>query len=355
MNTKQRDAIFQRWSGVIRRETRDLVSLEHVSARALSDSDVRDDATLQSMISADVRQRRSELEQDLQSKQSSPIPSESQSKLKPVLPESIPTTTPEQVREAFNRLSQALCTSLEQGDESETSAAMGKLRTLQEESPGVIPATAIAEYERRVGELRTHRQHLRDQITALAQQAVAASRQGSEQDLARSMRRLLAIHAAHPLLLDEARLDEIRAGIINATDARREHQVTTRKLLERERAIAAEIKKLAAAVREFHRVACTVPDTSDEFRNAEVAYLRTIQRVRAYDTEWFSGVVLELADLLAEWTLPPLEAGGQIDRFLDSINVGLESIRAEMHEIESEQDSEEETPAARGESHSEAD
>jgi hypothetical protein len=86
-------------------------------------------------------------------------------------------------------------------------------------------------------------------------------------------------------------------------------------------------------------VACTVPDTSEEFREAEATYLRTIQKVRTYDTEWFSGVVLELADLLAEWTVPPLGAEGQIDRFLDSIRAGLDSIRAEMRQIESEQDS----------------
>jgi hypothetical protein len=88
-------------------------------------------------------------------------------------------------------------------------------------------------------------------------------------------------------------------------------------------------------------VACTVPDTSEEFRKAEATYLRTIQKVRTYDTEWFSGVVLELADLLAEWTVPPLGAEGQIDRFLDSISRGLKRIRAEMREIESEQDSHE--------------
>jgi hypothetical protein len=82
-------------------------------------------------------------------------------------------------------------------------------------------------------------------------------------------------------------------------------------------------------------------DTSEEFRKAEATYLRAIQEVRTYDTEWFSGVVLELADLLAEWIVPPLGAEGQIDRFLDGVSAGLDSIRAEMREVESEQDSDE--------------
>jgi hypothetical protein len=155
------------------------------------------------------------------------------------------------------------------------------------------------------------------------------------------MRRLTAIHVAHPRLLDEPGLEDVRRDVSVAADERRQDRRTTEELLVRERAIAAEIKKLAVAVREFHRVACTVPDTSEEFRKAEATYLRTIQKVRTYDTEWFSGVVLELADLLAEWTVPPLEAESQIDRFLDSITAGLKSIRAEIREIESDQDSDE--------------
>ena len=63
--------------------------------------------------------------------------------------------------------------------------------------------------------------------------------------------------------------------------------------------------------------------------------------MRRLRQEWLSEVVLELADLLVEWTVPPLGAEGQIDRFLDSITAGMRSIRAEMGEIESEQDSEE--------------
>ena len=49
---------------------------------------------------------------------------------------------------------------------------------------------------------------LTDEIAVLVQQVVSASRNGSEQDLARSIRRLTAIHAAHPRLLDEPGLEE---------------------------------------------------------------------------------------------------------------------------------------------------
>jgi hypothetical protein len=341
MNTKQRDVIFQRWSGVIHRETRDLVSLEQISTRALADRDVRGDPTLESMIRAELQKRRAELERQSQREESSTTPPEPRPTWRSEPPKPVPTTTPEQDRETFNALAQTLCASLERGDEKETRAILGKMQDLQERRPEVIPAAVIGEHEQRVERLRVRLQQLTDEIAVLAHQAVSASRDGNEQQLTRSMRRLTAIHAAHPLLLDEPGLEDVRRDVADAADERREHQLTTKRLLERERAITAEIKTLAVAVRDFHRVACAVPDTSEEFREAEAKYLRTIQKVRTYDTEWFVGVVLELADLLAEWTVPPLGAEGQIDRFLDSTTAGLKSIRAEMREIESEQDSDE--------------
>jgi hypothetical protein len=133
-------------------------------------------------------------------------------------------------------------------------------------------------------------------------------------------------------------LDRIRDDIIQAADEHDEHRLMARKLVERGRAVAAEIKRLAAVVHEFHRVARSAPHTSEEFHSAEAAYLRAIQEIRVHDKEWFAGFVLELGGLLAEWSIPPLGSEGQIDRFLDRISASLNNIRAEMREIETEQD-----------------
>jgi hypothetical protein len=212
------------------------------------------------------------------------------------------------------------------------------MRAFQEENPGVIPAATLEQYERLVEKLRRHLEQLRDQIVALGQQAVAASRRGDEQAVDQSMRRLLSIHAAHPRLLDESGLEGIRANIIQAAAEHHENQLAARKLVERGRAVAVEIKRLAAVVHEFHRVARSAPHTSEEFHAAEEAYLRAIQEVRVHDKEWFVGFVLELAGLLAEWTIAPLGAQDRISRFLDHISASLDDMRAEMREIESEQD-----------------
>jgi hypothetical protein len=338
MNAKQREIVFQRWHSVIHREMRDLASLEQLGARALCDTDVRDDATLQSMIRADLGRLRARFEQQQQSQQPSTAAPESMPDVRPAPPRSVPTMTPDEVRAAFDQLAQALGECLERVDKGQTHAVWGQMRALQEKNRGVIPAAALEQYERLVGKLRTHLEHLRSQIAALAQQAVAASRCGNEQAVAQAMRRLLTIHAAHPRLLDEGGLDKIHADIIQAADDHHEHQLMVRKLVDREQAVAAEIKKLAAVVHEFHRIARTAPHTSEEFRGAEAAYLRAIQEVRVHDKEWFVGFVLELAGLLAEWTIPPLGAADQIDRFLDRISASLDSTRAEMRKIETEQD-----------------
>ena len=365
MSTKKRDAVLQQWSGVIRRETRDLARLKQVSDRALASSDVRNDPILRSMISAEIERRRADLEQEHRalveqerqaeesqsatadshpngrSRSPGPVsitPSEPVASAPPE-PEPEPAPPSAQVQEAFDQLTQTLSTLLERGSETETHDILASMRALHKQNPEVIPRTAVADHERRVSELRAHLRQLKDQITTLSQQAISASRKGREPDLARSMRRLTAIHAAHPRLLDERGLENIRRGIAEAAAERHDHQLTTKKLLERERAITTEIKTLAAVVRDFHQVACKAPAASAEFRKAEATYLRAIQKVRTYDMEWFSGVVLELADLLAEWAMPPPEAEGQIDRFLDSISAGLDRIRAEMGQIENEQGS----------------
>ncbi len=354
MTAKERDAVFQHWRSVILRETRDLASLERIGARALQDRDVRADATLESLIRAEVAERRAEIERDQQDlrsagRQSRPtvrgsddvggrttsaVSGEPRRESRSVPPPPVsPPPTPAQL--AFDRLAQTLWESLARGDEGEARAAYEQMRAVQEESRGVIPAAALQPHEQQVAKLRTRLEQFRVQIAALVQQAIAASRHGDEPAAAASIRRLAAIHVTYPHLLDEARLDEILADIVHA-GGEHEDRLTARRLVERERTVAAEIKKVAAAVHEFHRVVCEVPDSSAEFRSAEAAYQRTLQGVRAHDPEWLAGFVLELADLLAEWRMPSRAVAEQIDRFLESVRLNMKHVHAEMGEIDNQ-------------------
>jgi len=356
LTAKQRETALQQWRSLIMREGRDLDSLERISARALQDRDIRADAQLQSMLQAELERRRAELQREQQSVESANRQSrpavrrsdyvgrrttptaapEPRPEVQPVPPPSIPPP-PDPVQAAFDGLAQTLSGWLARGDEDEARAVYEQMRALQEESRGVIPAAALQPYEQKVAKLRTRLGQFRVQIATLAQQAITASRNGDEQAAATLMRRLSAIHLTYPHLLDEARLDEIRTDIVHANE---EHDdgLTARQLVERERAVAAEIRKIAAAVHEFHRVVCEVPDSSEEFRSAEAAYLRTLQEVRAHDPEWLAGFVLELADLLAESRIPSRAVGKQIDRFLESVRLSMKRIRAEMGRIDTKLD-----------------
>jgi hypothetical protein len=353
MNTKERDAIFQHWRSLILRETRDLASLERVGARALQDREVRADATLESLIRTEVAERRADIEREQQSKESadrqsrpamrrsdyvggrttSPVRREPRPQPQSLPPPPVPPSPPP-AQLAFDRLAQTLRESLARGDAGEAGAVYEQMQTLQEESRDVIPAVTLERYEQQIAKLRARLEQFRIQIAELVQQAIAASGRGDEPAAGALIRRLSAIHVTYPHLLDDARLDEIRADIVHA-GGEHEDSLTARKLVERERAVSNDIQRIAVAVHEFHRVVCEVPDSSAEFRSAEAVYLRTLQEVRAHDTEWLAGFVLELADLLAEWSIPSRAAGKQIDDFLESIRLGLKRIHAEMGSIDS--------------------
>jgi len=348
MSSKQQEVTLQRWRGEIGREARDLASLDQTLRRALADSHVRDDPTIQSMIRAEAQRRRSEIEEKERSAQAAMRSREQSPRAEPATPAPLPVVSPQEVLESFDRLVQSLCTSLEQRNEAETQKVFKQMRALHAESPDVIPAATMATYERRLQELRAHIKQLTEEIATLSEQAVSAAREGQRATLKQSMARLTAIHAAHPRLLDESGLDSIRHNTARAGEERHQHQQTTKTLLERERVLTVEIKKLAVVVRDFHKVACSSPPTSAAFREAEAAYLRAVQTVHAFDSEWFTGVVLEMADLLAEWAVPPPGAAGQIERFLDSIEAGLKRIRAEMREIRNKQDTHDGSDGASG-------
>jgi hypothetical protein len=360
LTAKQRDVALQQWRSLIMRECRDLDSLKRISARALQDRDVQADAQLQSMVRAELDRRRAELQREQQSEQrsqasSKPPPKHRSSASRPdesgwrtsrdVYPEyrpdarpappdtAPPAPDPDQV--AFSRLVQAFRESLASGDEDAARATWNQMRTLHEKSGGIISASELERYAQRIEKLRARLEGFRGQIDTMARDALAAARRGDAEAAAKLMHRLSAIHVAHPRLLDEPGLERIRLDIVVANEGH-EDGLMTRRLIERERAVAAKMKRLAATVNDFHRIVCTVPDTSAEFRRAEEVYLQVLQEVRLHEEDWLAEFVLELADVLAEWSVPPPGAEQQIDRFLEKVRGGIERIHKKMGEIDSE-------------------
>jgi hypothetical protein len=360
LTAKQRAAAFQHWCSQIMREGRDLDSLARISARALQDRDIRADAQLEGMVRAELDRRRAELQREQQREQqgqpsSKPPPKyraatprrdesgwrtspdfapEFRPEARPAPPEPTPAP-PDADRVAFRQLVEDLGEALKGGDEDAARATLEQMRTLHEKTGGAVSASDLERYEQRIEKLRARLEEFRGQIDTMAQDALAAARRGDAEAAASLMRRLSAIHVVHPRLLDEPGLERIRRDIVVANEGH-EDGLTTDRLIERERAVAAKMKRLAAAVNDFHHIVCTVPETSAEFRRAEEVYLQALHEARLDEEDWLAEFVLELADVLAEWSVPPPGAEQQIDRFLEKVRVGIELIHKKIGEIDSE-------------------
>lgn len=335
MNTKQRDVVFQKWLGSIVREARDLASLEQIAARAMSDREVSDDAELQGMISSEVARRRQQLEQDLQDdanvRAASPKPTSRSD-----VPEPARMTSPKQDREEFGALVAAFREAVEDLDVDAAEGAVRRMRDIAERRAEDVDGSALDEAEVDLGGLRTRMRQIAEHIEARIDRAIAAAKKGDEEALAAAMKRLAAIHVAHPCVLTEEALDEVRTRVAAAAYERTQHLATTKKLLDRERAITRELGEIGRVIRAFHRVARTAPPESDAWRAARAKYLKAIGSLALYDNEWFTGVVLEMADVLAEWSAAPAAAEDHIDRFLDGIRSGLSTLRRETDEFDAE-------------------
>lgn len=338
MRPKERETILQRWRAAIQRETRDMDSLDQIFSRAMNDPDVRTDSDLENMIRSEIQQRRSAFGPKEHEHHPSPVAKPFKFTTPPSSPSpprfSAPTPS-NPARVDFDRMAHTLSRCLEDSNEAEAMAVCDRMRALQAENPGVISAAAIDPYARQIEKLTTHLESVRGQIATLIAEVVAASRQGDDAIIASLMRRLSAVHLAYPRILDEQRLEEIRRDIVEAAE-QQDERLQVKELVERERSLAAEIKRLAAAVQAFHRIARVAPVNSEALRIAEAEYVLTVREVGAHDPEWVAGVVLELADLLAECASPPPGTAGRIDRFLDSIRSSLRHIHGEMRQIVAE-------------------
>jgi hypothetical protein len=358
LTAKQRAIALQHWCSLIMRESQDLDSLERISARALQDRDVRADAQLLSMVQAELERRRAELQREQQSEQraqpssrppseyrssasrrddpswrtSPDLASESQSAARRAPPDPTPPA-PDPDWVAMRKLVVDLSEALKNGDEDAARTVCAQLRTLHGRRSEIVSAGDLEQYEQRIEKLRAQLKGFRGQIDTMARDALTVARRGEAEAAAKLMRRLSAIHVSHPRLLDEPRLEKIRQGIVGANEEH-EDRLTTHRLIERERAVAAKMKRLAAAVNDFHRIISTSPETSAEFRRAEEVYLQVLEEVRLHEEDWLAEFVLELADVLAEWSVPPPGAEQQIDRFLEKVRVGIERIHKKMGEID---------------------
>lgn len=360
LTAKQRATVLQHWCSLIMRECRDLAALERLSARAERDRDVRADAQLQSMVRAEFERRRADLrgedQRALQSQRpaaptrgrcsgtsvarrddptSSPDVLRAEPAPGPRAPPNPPP--PDPVRMAFNELNNAFGGALKAGDEHAARAACAALRSLHERRADVVSAVDLGNFEQQLTKRHEQLEEHRGQVAALAQQAQTAAQRGHAPKAVKLLRRLTAIHATHPHLLDDAGLAQARHDVAQASEGH-DDRLITRDLVQRERGVAAEMKQLAMAVSAYHRAVFLQPDDPAERRRAARLYLRVLREVRLHEKDWLTDFVLELGDVLANWSTPPAGAEQQIDRFLEKLRMSLRRIRKQMGEIDRSSD-----------------
>jgi hypothetical protein len=356
LTAKERNTAYQHWCSLIARESHDPAALERMSARALHDRDVCADGLLRSMVQAELERYQAELQREAQQGRQSRAPAAPLAKhypsaarrtdfdlprfpsndswsegAPPATPATPPPPDPDQV--AFYQLAEDLSEALKGGDEGAARTVCAQMRALHQRRSEIVSTAELERYEQRVTKLHAQLDDHGGQIAALAQQARAAARAGDAPAAVKLMHRLTAIHVAHPRLLDEAGLARMRNDVAHANEGH-EDGVITRKLIERERAVAAEMKRLASAVSEFHRAVFSHPESRAAFRRAARVYLGVLREIHLHEKDWLAEFVLELGDVLANWSVPPPGAEQQIDRFLEKVRAALQRIHVEMGEID---------------------
>lgn len=312
---KHREALWQRWHAELMRESGNLGALTSAESRALHDPGVRLDPELQGMIAAFAASCRADLQRGPE--RGVPVEAGSRGEVEPPA-----GASDEPPRSVVERLEHEFHYHIRHFNEVEARRVLERMREPQR-----------AAHVEKLGRLTLRRGRYERLIALLTERALDASSRGDAAKASRALRKLSSIHSAHPQILGDARFAKIRAEIIGAADER-DHEETARQLVAKERAVAEEIRHLAAAVHRFHKVARAMPHDREEYLRAEQAYHKIAGAVTSHDEEWMAGLILELADLLSEWDEPPAGAQHQVDKFLASVRSALAHIKLEMKQIE---------------------
>ncbi len=332
---RRRELAFAHWQAEITRGGTEPRTLANVVKRALADADVRADPALAAMIRDFARQRAKFLEEF------KPTHVNQLTKT-PVIQHEYGAAanvghvaTEEEVRIASDRLIRQFDEYAAHFFEPEAREICERLRALQARFSKWIPVAAVQHCDQTLARLSSRRQEYDNYILQLEQSGKAAAESGDHEAASRVVKRLSTIHATHPQLLTDDRLNEIRRGLAQSASIH-EHRAALQELIERERAVIEELKSIARAVHRFHRMARTADHDGNEYRQAESEYHRAVQEVRTHDKEWLSALILELLEIIGEWAHPPPRIEAQLDKFVETVRASVKNLRREIIEIETE-------------------
>ncbi|HOO18476.1 MAG TPA: hypothetical protein PLU99_15395 [Phycisphaerae bacterium] len=329
---KHRDAVYQTLCAQIVREATDLQSLAASAARLLGHPDVSSDPMLGAMLRGFIAEREAYLRQARVL--AHPEQAQDKSQLKKPFEQLGSTEFPTKARVLKALLSSRheFEVSLAEYNEADARRALQNIEDLGRRFPVHVEAAVVRDCRQKFEAFVARCERYRQQVEQVAAQAVEAARRGEPKTADWLLRRLRAIHALTPVLLSAERFEAIAQQIqrVSQKHAQREARAA---LIARERAVADRIKRAGAAIYRFHKASAELPPESEEYQRAEAAYNAAVEEVRSLDTDWLTGLLLDLETYLDDLHDPEGRTEMQLDRFIGTVRVALRQLRQEIRAI----------------------
>lgn len=336
---RQREALYQHFAAELMREAWDEHAIETAGHRILHHPEVSRDGELSSRLSSLLAERIAEA-RGRRAAQRAEVSDERTPEFRAFAPDSpaaaVEGPTRGQIVAAVERLRRELDDSIAHFNTSGARAVLERLLDTQRRYPDWVNAAAVERCKLDLASIEKRRDEFTTEIESLATRAIEAAREGRHETAARALKRLTSIHVARPTLLSADRINAIREQIA-ASGEEFEHRESSRALVMRERAVAEELKHIAAAVHAFHLISREAPHDDPRYADAEREYRKAVQQLRHHDRDWLADLIVELDELMADIHDPTGKAEANVTHFIDSVRHVLRRVVAEIREISAEE------------------
>lgn len=334
-DAKRREAVFQRRCGEILREVRDLESLSYAAARALGHPEVHGDPVLVGMLRVFISEREAELRSSahLPSGGDSYAQTADQADLgmnlsKPPLRERVHLSLMK-LRQEFVSHDAAYAI----GAARET---LDHIKDLRRRYPAHVDAKLVEECDEKARTLEQRRDEFRVHLDELVQHAGRATENGDQKTAAWVRRRLDAVHANLPAVLPLERLEAMKETLRQCGERQERHEVA-RRLVAREQAVGADVKRISKAVHDYQALLQQPPQDPQAARRIVEAYDQACEQLGTYDDEWLADLMIELDCLLVDLRgsqESQSRAAAQVDKFVENVRDTLQRMIRTVREIE---------------------
>lgn len=337
-DARHREALYQRFTAELYREARDVTALAAAANRILNAPEVVADAELSSQLRSVIASREAEINArraiQMAEDRSALAPDNAvfnePTRRQPDAPSKA------QISGAIDRLRRELDERLAHFDIDGAHHVLRRIVETQARYSDLVSGATVDRCKHDLAAVEARKAQLAKEIDMLEASAADAARKGQHESAANALKRLSSIHAARPTLLSGDRMEQIRHAVA-AGGEQFEHREVSQALVARERAVAHELRHIAAAVHDFHVVSHRVPHDHPDYQIAERAYHAAVRELKTHDKEWFADLVVELDELMDDLHDPTGRAAERVTRFIESVRAALRHVVTEIRAIHAEQ------------------